>query len=531
MQLERPPRDGGWVKVGAALVLLTLSLGGAGPAGASGPSARAGSTAGAATHDRDSGRALTGPIGHDGRWLTDADGRAVHLHGVNLVAKEVGVTPADMGFDTDDADFLADSGFDVVRLGTTAASIMPEPGIIDADYLDSFTATVDILTDAGLLVLVDLHQDGWGPTLGSDGFPGWMTITHGAEDTGTEFPLYYVTNPAIQAAFDSFWANEPGPGGVPLQERVAAMFSELARRLRSNSGVMGYDLLNEPWPGTVWEPCVNDPAGCPAQDVALDGYHARMTSAIRAEDPTTLIFGEPYVLFNFGSAPTNVELPGDDPASGLSYHVYAVDPATEPAVVAFAEDWSDRTGGAVLNTEFGATRDVAAIDRQVDLLDGALVPWMWWAYNENFVEDMSRPPTEDNLVGPIVDALVRPHPRAVAGTPIDLAYDLDQRVLRFRYSGDSVGGDPFGAGAVTELQVAARTYPAGYRVEVTGGTVTSAPDATLLTVAADGRGEVFVKLWPADQPEPSDEVPGPEAPSGPATPPAEPIAAPASFTG
>ena len=295
--------------------------------------------------------------------------------------------------------------------------------MIDEAYLDSFVHTVDVLTAHGLRVLVDLHQDGWGPTLGSDGFPGWMTLTHGAENTHTEFPLYYVTNPAIQAAFDSFWANEAGPGGVGLQDRVAAMFAALAGRLAGHGGLLGYDLLNEPWPGTVWQACSNDPAGCPDQDANLDSYHQKMTDAIRAQDPDTMVFGEPYVLFNFGQAPTTIEAPGDDPASGLSYHVYTLDPADDPAVVHFAEQWSASTGGALAITEFGATSDTATIERQVDLFDRSLTPWMWWAYNENIIRDTQAPPSAANTVGPVVDTLVRPHPTVIAGTPKQLAYD------------------------------------------------------------------------------------------------------------
>lgn len=479
---------------------------------------------------------VLGEVSHVGRWLTDDAGRVLLPTGVNLVAKTPGQTPADMGFDADDATFLADSGFEVVRLGTTAASLMPSPGVIDEAYLDSFQETVDVLNAAGLSVLVDLHQDGWGPTLGSDGFPGWMTITHGAEDTGTEFPLYYVTNPAIQAAFDSFWANEEGPGGVPLQDRVAAMFTALAERFAGNPGVLGYDLLNEPWPGTVWEPCASAPEGCPAQDQALDAYHARMTAAIRAVDATALVFGEPYVLFNFGGAPTTISSPGGDPSSGLSFHLYATDVANEPAVLGFADDWSERTGGALLMTEFGATDDVPAIRRQLELFDASLTPWMWWAYNENFVRDMTAAPVADNVVGPVVDELVRPHPRAVAGTPTDLSYDAEERVLRFRYATDPVSDVVPGSDDPTEISIAPRSYPAGYRAEVTGGTVTSTGDGPLLAVTADPvASEVFVKVWPADQPEPPDE-PGPddaEVPPDPPTtaPPAVPVPARPTFTG
>ena len=447
--------------------------------------------------------AVPGPIGHHGRWVTDADGRVLLLHGVNFVAKVDGETPAEMGFGDDDAQFLADNGFDVVRLGLTAGSIMPSPGVIDTAYLASFRQTIDTITDHDLLVLVDLHQDGWGPSLGSDGFPEWMTLTHGAENTHTGFPLYYITNPAIQAAFDSFWGNEAGPENVNIQDRVGTMMAALAQSVGDNPGVLGYDLLNEPWPGTVWQPCATDPAGCPEQDKALDAYNARMARAIRTQDPTRLLLGEPYVLFNFGGAPTNITLPGNDPQSGMSYHLYTADPALEPAVQDFAVQWADNTCGALMNTEFGATTDVGAIDREVNEIDGSLIPWIWWAYNENFAGDMSQPVGATPINEPVVNTLVRPHPRAVAGTPWLHHYDLGTRSMQFTYSTTPVDGGTWPAGTETEFQVASRTYPEGYDARVLGGTITSAPDAEVLTVAANaGSTEVTVLVWPAGQPEP-----------------------------
>ncbi len=125
-----------------------------------------------------------------------------------------------------------------------------QSGVLDTAYIDSFIHTVDLLEAHGLLVLIDLHQDGWGPAVDGNGFPDWMTLTHGATNTHTQFPLYYVTNPAIQAAFDSFWGNEPGPENVNLQDRVGAMFSAWAESLGDNPGELGSDLLNAPWPGT-----------------------------------------------------------------------------------------------------------------------------------------------------------------------------------------------------------------------------------------------------------------------------------------
>ena len=115
-----------------------------------------------------------------------------------------------------------------------------------------------------------------------------MTLTNGATNTHTTFPTYYLTNPAIQAAFDSFWTDQTGPGGVPLQDRVAAIFSALADRFAGNDGVLGYDLINEPWPGTTYSDCVTLAGGCPTLDHdRLDPYYARMDTAIRAPATTT----------------------------------------------------------------------------------------------------------------------------------------------------------------------------------------------------------------------------------------------------
>lgn len=487
------------------------------------------------------------PISHEGRWLTDETGRVLLIHGVNLVSKTSGETPAQMGFDSDDAEWIVENGFDVVRLGTTAASIMPAPGVIDTDYLASYAQTAQMLTDHGLLVLVDLHQDGWGPeadgeSLGHDGFPDWMTLTRGEENTQTDFPLYYVTNPAIQAAFQSFWDDDEGPDG-PLQDSAARIWQALAGAVADNPGVIGYDLLNEPWPGFDWQDCTSA-AGCPVQDAVLDAFNARMTAAVRSRDQDRLVFGEPYVLFNFGRGPTHIGLPGGDPASGLSWHLYTENPDRDPDAVAFAEAWSARTGGALFATEFGAVWEPEEIDRLTGVLDGSLMPWIWWAYNEQIIRDTHEPPAGDNLNdAATIDAIVRPHPSAVAGTPVASSYDPVARNLQFTWSTDRVGGGSFAAETVSEFRVTERTYPRGYQVAVNGGHVVPGHDASRLAVAADpGSGCVTVAVAPNDGPAPvapaglcdpddvdmQDQGPAPQRPTAA---PADPVAARPAFTG
>jgi endoglycosylceramidase len=468
------------------LLLSLVAVGALSLACVTGPHAGGGGGAGAP------GRGIAsptpvGPLGHQGRWLTDATGRVLLLRGINFVPKEAPYYPSAAGFGEDDAAWLEDNGFDAVRLGLTGAGIMPTPGHIDERFLDHLQETVDTLAAHHIYVLLDLHQDGWGERangepLGSDGFPEWMTLTGGAANTHTGFPLYYVTNPAIQAAFQGLWDDAPGPDGVPLQAQVATMFGALAQRFGHNPWVLGYDVFNEPWPGTEWSSCLTPPDGCSDLDRReLDPLYAKVTKAVRAHDPDGLVLGEPFVLFNFGSAGTAMARPGGDPASGMSFHMYTVDPAQEPQVVANALDWSTRTGGALLDTEWGATTDPAAITRQADVLDRAMIPWMYWAYDVGVPSGTASPGA--SFTPAVVPFVARPHPVAVAGTPTAFAYDAAARVLDFSWDATRASGEGrFPPGAVTSISTPAVAYPDGYSVEVTGAKVTSAPCAATLTL-------------------------------------------------
>ncbi len=498
----RPPLTGtraGLAALVAAVFVPVLALAGSPPAESAIPAASPPTTPAATPAAPLAGM---GPIGHSGRWLTDRSGRVLMLHGLNMVAKGL-ETPAQEGFDDTDAAWIAQHGFDVVRLGLTASALMPAPGRLNTRYLDSFSATVHDLTRHGLLVLIDLHQDTWGPTLdGGDGFPGWMTDTNGAVDNGQGWPLGYATNPAIQAAFQSFWDNVDGPGDVRLQDRVAVMFRALAGAVGSDGGVLGYDLLNEPWPGTTWQDCLLERHGCAALDHAeLDPYYARVAEAIRSVDPRGLLFAEPFVLFNFGMSKTNVSLPGGDPESGLAFHMYPTDAAHEPLVIANAQDWARSTGGVLLAGEFGVSNgsstDAAGIARQAGELDQALIPWIWWSFDGGIVPDIGLPPGGANLNVPAVDALVRPHPVAVAGTPRQLAYDPATRVMTFHYSAIGPAGGDYPDGTPTLVDVPERPYPAGWSVHVAGGRVTSPPATSPVRVVTDpGARSVTITVSP-----------------------------------
>lgn len=420
------------------------------------------------------------PLGHHGRWLTDATGRVVLLRGTNVVAKWGPYDPAGIGFDADDAAFLAAEGVTVVRVGVVFEALMPEPGRIDTVYVGRLARTVADLTRRGIFVLFDLHQDGWGPVTHGNGMPAWATLTDGLPNPPEPFPRYYVTNPALQRAFEAFWANRPGPDGVPLQEHYAAGLAALARRFRTNPWVLGYDPMNEPWPGSDWAACVT---GCPELErERLVPFARRMEAALRAADPDAYLFLEPFVLFNFGQSDTI--LPGfAAPRVGLSTHVYALDAAGDRAATERAVAAAQRSGVPLLVTEFGATEDPDTIGRLTGGFDDTLVSWMFWSYPEHQVRDLFAPPTGPNLVAPVAAALARPYPTVVNGTPTRIVHDPRNGRLTVRWSTRRPDGRTAPAELTTGLAMPERAYPDGYVARVSGGRIVSRPCAHLLRVA------------------------------------------------
>ena len=460
------------------------------------------------------------PLDQAGRWITDARGRVVVLHGTNMVFKRPPYAPDATGFGDDDAAFLAAEGFNTVRVGVIYKAVEPEPGVYDDAYLQRIQDTVETLGRHGIYSMIDFHQDLYNERFQGEGWPDWAVQDDGLPaQPQTGFPTNYLVMPALQRAFDHFWANDPGPGGVGLQDRYAAAWRHVAQRFRDNPNVMGYDLLNEPWPGTTWQQCAN-PEGCPAFDAILSQFNARMFAAIRQVDPDTVVFYEPQVLFNNGSD-TNLADTGDAHA-GMSFHDYCLTAGQggggygncgqfDDMVFANANKRAETTGDALLLTEFGATDQPDLLLPVLERADRAMVGWQHWHYcgcsdpttagpgdKQAIVRDPSKTPEGANLVKPTLDSIVRPYPQVVAGTPESWSFDPEKRIFDFAYSTKRVaGGGAFPAGSETEVSVPDRHYGGRYAVSVQGGEVASRPGAESLRVkACTGVDRVTVKVQP-----------------------------------
>jgi endoglycosylceramidase len=474
----------------------------------------------APTLARESGASRAVPHGD---WILDPAGRVLVLHGLNMVYKRPPYAPDVEGFGRDDARFLARNGFTTVRLGLIWKAVEPQPGQYDDAYLDRIRKTAEILADEGIWTLLDFHQDLYHERFQGEGAPDWAVLDDGLPaEPQLGFPNNYFAMPGLNRAFDNFWDNADGPGGVGLQDRYAAAWAHVADRFRATPRILGVDLFNEPWPGDGWELCAN-PLGCPLFDAKLEAFTQRSIDAIRDVDDRTAVFYEPQVLFNNG-AQTSVDPSGR--RLGFSFHDYCLTAdigigeqgGADPACGTFDDlVWSNTadhvasTGHPALLTEFGATKKQATLRDMVRRAEAAMTGWQYWAYcgcddptttgpgsTQALVLDPARSPGGDNVDWAKMRALVVPHPLAVAGTPASYTFDRGSRVFRATWSTARAGGQGrFAPGSRTTISVPRFVYGGGYVVRVAGARVVSrANDGTLVLAQAAGATRVRLVVRP-----------------------------------
>ncbi|WP_280828654.1 cellulase family glycosylhydrolase [Mycobacterium sp. OTB74] len=436
----------------------------------------------------DSGGSLL-PISATSTWVTNSDGQVVILHGVNEVYKVAPYEPAATGFSSDDAAFLAANGFNVVRLGVVWAGVEPEPGVYDPAYIASIDQTVQMLAAHGIYTIIDFHQDEYSSVYGGEGAPAWASLSGGLPNTSLPFPLNEIVSPAGNHAWDAFWGNTTAPNGAGLEDDYSQMLETVASSLSGNSGVLGYEIMNEPYPGSQALATVLGGSFFDAQE--LNPFYDQAASAIRAVDPTSAILYEPNILFEFG-VPSHLGTV-DTSNTVFSYHNYLFN----SLVASNAQAYANAAGIPTFVSELGATNQASVITPAVQASDNNLAGWTDWTYSgvgditttgptesESLVYDPSLPPTGANVNTTNLNLLAEPYPQLISGTPG--TWSFSGGTFDFTYSTAKVDGSgDFAGGSQTTIAVPAVQFPNGYQVTVTGGHVVSAPNATQLVIASD----------------------------------------------
>ncbi|HEY4219771.1 MAG TPA: cellulase family glycosylhydrolase, partial [Myxococcota bacterium] len=227
------------------------------------------------------------PYTVQGGFIRDVDGRAVIMRGVNISGAHKLPPFFDFHQAADYAQVRDDWGLNAVRFLVSWAALEPEPGNYDEQYIGQIKERMQWAKDAGLLVVIDMHQDLYGLgftvngyTIGN-GAPAWTCdASHyaafaDAYDPSTDWFLDYL-NPDMAACYDQFWQSDD------LWSHYANAVAHLGKALADNDNVIGVDLMNEPNWGTA------EMAKFESQD--LQYFYERIIPTIREASPRWLMF-------------------------------------------------------------------------------------------------------------------------------------------------------------------------------------------------------------------------------------------------
>jgi endoglycosylceramidase len=431
----------------------------------------------------------------DGTLLRDGLGRIVFLRGINAGGRSKFAPFAPFDFSAgghDEAlgrylDRASAWGFSALRVPFVWAAVEPTMGVDDEAFLARYDALLDAAWARRMWTIVDFHQDIYSEVYCGSGFPEWtVPDPHPAPHHDCpDWFLKYSQDDDVKASFDRFWSDATG-----VRTAFGALWDRMAARHADRPGVIGFEIMNEPSPGTadetVW-----------AQTTLTD-FHGEMAARIHEKAPSSLVFFDATGTDAIGAV-TNLGKPAGE---GLVFapHWYdagalfggILSPGKAAASLARWAAQGEEWNMPVLIGESSVRRDVETAGEFVtavyDGMDASRLHFTYWEYSDSKeawnAEDLSVVDYDGQEAAPILDAVVRPFPRAVAGEAPAFHYDAATRAFSLSYTSTAEG--------VTEISVPARAYPSGYRVELAQGCVDASREGVLLVRAGAGANEIQV---------------------------------------
>ena len=186
--------------------------------------------------------------------FVDSKGRTRIFNGMNIDDKLVNCTEFRYNLDEEFFKKYKARGFDIIRLAVTWQNLEPKMGEYNESYLKSIDSIFALAEKYGVYILLDMHQDLYSQNDGEcvgDGAPSWAAITDGAKP---RMPIFvwadgYFMGKWVRNEFDNFW-NNTEVAGRGLQDRYCDLWQMLAKRYGDSPALFGFDLMNEPFPGS-----------------------------------------------------------------------------------------------------------------------------------------------------------------------------------------------------------------------------------------------------------------------------------------
>jgi len=331
----------------------------------------------------------------------------------------------------DDINRMAALGFNSVRLPMSWSLLEPERGKFSEQYLDRVAQVVGWAREAGMYVILDMHQNAYSRYVGRSnppplpggaaislryytGAPSWATFTDRLPSESYEGQR--ELNPAVLEATTSFWYDRAG-----IQDEYIATVAQVMSRFKDDSTVAGISIYNEPLPGWNLSPGFEDLLLFPfyrrvidAITGARDGLpcptHVFMPAPcgypdLGVHDLRHLVFLDAGLLREVTDFPTHLGLPVSSyPNLALGIHAYThvytidhlIDHKTPPEKARYpwggydqSYYWGEREargiGAALFVTEFAndPKLDSSELASQLREQEIHLTGFAFWTWMEN----------------------------------------------------------------------------------------------------------------------------------------------------
>ncbi len=415
----------------------------------------------------------TTPLSSDGTHLRDDHGRIALLRGINARVNGIfdvtfsdGRTPLEPIPDLTDADCqrMHELGLDFLRLPINWSALEPTQGTFDDGYLDRVEAAVTCAGNAGLYVLIDMHEDAYSKEIGEDGAPLWaiqpaptMLLQGPLTDLGAR-----RTSQQVNDAFNTFFA-AGDPSG--LQAAFLDALDHVATRFASTGAVIGFELFNEP----------------PVGDTLVEPFSIAAATRVRAAAPDKLVFFEPSATRNLVDfAPKSKRaFPVENSVYAPHVYTYVFAPDQTPLQNLNPDDLDASVAGTraeatawhtpLVIGEYGIGPTAPNADLwmgvEAQLHDKYLASDAFWVWKEESqgawgVYDFANGTWTERPQ--VVAWLSRPHAARIAGTVVANDYDYTARALHLETHGGGTHSIYIPAGYAASCNGTALTAGTGW---------------------------------------------------------------------
>lgn len=266
-------------------------------------------------------------------FIDNKTGRANVFHGVNAIFKTTPFLPITDKFDPfnglneDDIPYFQKWGFNFIRLGLLWEAHETGPDQWDSNYINEIEKIVNMLGKSGIYTLIDAHQDAGARLFCGEGIPGHYgegvptncdhtPIGAFAQKAGIcksikDFPISYdkdgypipstcqktdfgeyYTSPEVVTLFTRLYTNWQHPKmKTGMIDQFAKHWNLVAKKFVDNPYVVGYDLLNEPMIGGLYDDLAASISGENDKHMLMPMYQ-KLSKAIREVDNNKIIMFE-----------------------------------------------------------------------------------------------------------------------------------------------------------------------------------------------------------------------------------------------